>query len=83
MDVVVFSAKPYDRRFLDAANVHARHRLIYRDTRLSAETAVLADGSPAICAFVNDELGRSTLEVLKRAGNELTRQLRQHILLPL
>src|SRR5687767_4414991 len=68
MDVVVFSTKPYDRRCLDAANQRAEHRLVYREARLSADTAVLAGGAQAICAFVNDDLGRGTLEALARAG---------------
>ena len=47
MDVAVFSTKPYDRRFLDAANAAAgdRHRLTYDEARMSAATAVLANGA--------------------------------------
>jgi len=29
MRVAVFSTKPYDRRFLDAANAAGRHELVY------------------------------------------------------
>jgi D-lactate dehydrogenase len=68
MEVVVFSVKPYDRRVLDGANAAAGHRLVYREARLSEHTAVLAAGARAICAFVNDDLGRATLEALGRAG---------------
>ncbi len=43
MHVAVFSTKPYDRRFLDAANAAAGHRLSYLEARLSAETCTLAN----------------------------------------
>jgi len=71
MIVVVFSAKPYDRRYLDAANLPPAHRLVYRDVKLSAETAELARGSEVVCAFVNDTLDRAALEVLAGLGVRL------------
>ncbi|MCD8069442.1 MAG: 2-hydroxyacid dehydrogenase, partial [Lachnospiraceae bacterium] len=39
--------------------------------RLTKETADLAAGHWAVCAFFNEELGRDTLEILKKAGVEL------------
>lgn len=64
MKVAVFSTKPYDRHFLDAANADGRHRLVWFDARLSTATAPLAAGAGAVCAFVNDDLGRPVLESL-------------------
>ncbi|MGZ4359876.1 MAG: 2-hydroxyacid dehydrogenase, partial [Gaiellaceae bacterium] len=55
MRVAVFSSKPYDRRFLDEANEHERHDLVYLEPRLDPQTARLADGFPGICVFVNDD----------------------------
>jgi D-lactate dehydrogenase len=73
MDVAVFSAKPYDRRFLDAANAAAggRHRLAYHEARLSGATAVLAAGAGAVCLFVNDQADEAALGELARAGVRL------------
>jgi len=71
MDVAIFSTKPYDRRFLDAANATAGHRLVYHEPRLAAETALLAQGAQAVCAFVNDELDQATLGTLARLGVRL------------
>jgi len=73
MDVMVFSTKPYDRRFLEEANAAAGmpHRLRYQEARLTPESAPLAKGSPAICAFVNDELNRQVLETLAEGGTRL------------
>ncbi|WP_180900439.1 2-hydroxyacid dehydrogenase [Martelella soudanensis] len=70
MRVTVFSAKPYDEDFLKAAN-EGRHELVFTEAGLHAPTAKLAAGSKAICAFVNDDLGASTLSVLKAVGVEL------------
>ena len=39
MKVAVFSAKRYDRDFLDAANASAGHQLTYFDVDLHLETA--------------------------------------------
>ena len=73
MKVAVFSAEPYDRQFLDQANQDAQtdHELVYFGTRLEPKTASLAEGFTAICAFVNDDLGKETLEILANHGVKL------------
>ncbi len=68
MKVIVFSTKPYDERFLRAANREAGHELVFIENRLRAETAILARGSDAVCAFVNDELDSLTLANLVDGG---------------
>jgi D-lactate dehydrogenase len=69
--VAVFSAKPYDHRFLDAANASGEHDLEYFETRLHDRTAPLAAGAEVVCAFVNDTLDRPTLEQLAAGGTRL------------
>ena len=71
MRVAVFSTKPYDRHFLDAANASARHELAYLEPRLTLETATLAQGAKAACAFVNDSLSAEVLQALARQGVQL------------
>nr|MDT0660618.1 2-hydroxyacid dehydrogenase [Micromonospora sp. DSM 115978] len=71
MRVTVFSAKPYDEKFLRAANEQAGHELVFLEPRLSPATAPLAAGSPAVCAFVNDDLGAEVLTALAGAGVKL------------
>ncbi|WP_309544655.1 2-hydroxyacid dehydrogenase [Alkalilimnicola ehrlichii] len=68
MKVAVYSTKPYDQAFLQRANKTHRHALSYFDVRLISATAPLARGHQAVCAFVNDDLGRDTLEVLSDEG---------------
>jgi len=71
MRIAVFSAKPYDRRFLEAANADAGHDLVFYETQLQPNTTVLADGFPAVCAFVNDVLNAEVLEALTQHGTRL------------
>jgi D-lactate dehydrogenase len=71
MKVTVFSTKPYDRRFLDAANSSARHELEYFEERLNPHTALLQDAFPAICIFVNDQCDAEVLERLAVQGCKL------------
>ena len=68
MKVAVFSTKPYDRRFLDAANHEGRHELVYFEPRLIAQTARLAEGYDAVCVFVNDVLDDDALSILAELG---------------
>lgn len=71
MRVAVFSTKPYDESFLRTANHAAGHELVYLEPRLSAETALLAAGCPAVCAFVNDDLSAQVLHTLADMGVRL------------
>lgn len=71
MQIAVFSTKPYDRRFLDAASAGSGHRMSFFEARLSPETCDLAAGADAVCAFVNDEVNAEVLETLGSKGIKL------------
>jgi D-lactate dehydrogenase len=71
MDIAVFSTRPYDRRFLDAANAGHGHALRYIEGRLDEATAPAAAGADAVCAFVNDRLSAEVLEALYAQGTRL------------
>ncbi|MFQ5638707.1 MAG: 2-hydroxyacid dehydrogenase [bacterium] len=71
MKVAVFSTKPYDRQFLEAANTDYGHDLTFFEPRLNHETSTLAAGYAAVCVFVNDELDASVLPELAREGTRL------------
>jgi D-lactate dehydrogenase len=68
MRVAFFSAKPYEKPFFMHADPQVRHAITYFEARLSAETAPLARGHDAVCAFVNDHLDASVLERLRSLG---------------
>jgi D-lactate dehydrogenase len=71
MRVAVFSTKAYDSRFLLAANADKAHDLVFYDVRLTSETARLAAGAQAVCAFVNDEIDARVLRALSEQGVRL------------
>ncbi|UTV26776.1 2-hydroxyacid dehydrogenase [Photobacterium atrarenae] len=64
MKVAVFSTKKYDQQSFDRINASYQHELTYFDFRLTEQTARMAHGFDAICAFVNDDLSRPVLQVL-------------------
>jgi D-lactate dehydrogenase len=71
MKVAVFSTKPYDREYLDRANAGHGHELTFFDAHLGRETALLATGHGAVCAFVNDVLDSEVLRQLAAGGTRL------------
>ena len=71
MKVAVFSTKPYDREYLDRANAGHGHELTFFDAHLGRETAILATGHDAVCAFVNDVLDSEVLRQLAAGGTRL------------
>lgn len=73
MKMAVFNAKPYEREAFAQANAARadQHELEFVEPRLTPRTAALADGFPAVCAFVNDDLGAATLRELAAHGVRL------------
>jgi D-lactate dehydrogenase len=71
MRVAVFGARSYDRHHLGAANQRHGHDLFFLDAGLDANTAALAEGSGAVCAFVNDRVDAEVLGLLKKLGVRL------------
>jgi D-lactate dehydrogenase len=68
MRVAVFSTRSYDQNFLERANHRGEHDLVFLEPRLMPQTAPLAAGFKAICAFVNDRLDREVLQILQEGG---------------
>ena len=71
MRVAFFSTHQFDRQFFDEANAGHRHALHYLEPRLTAPTAVLAQGHPVVCAFVNDQLDATVLNLLATGGTRM------------
>jgi D-lactate dehydrogenase len=71
MRLAVFSAKPHDRCFLDAANTRAAHTLRHLEARLDRQTAELARGHDAVSLFVNDHADALNLQTLAEVGVRL------------
>jgi len=68
--VAIFSAKKYDREFLNAAN-NSRHELRFFEPHLNEETIGLATGFEAVCVFVNDQVNAAVIAKLRSLGVRL------------
>jgi D-lactate dehydrogenase len=71
MRIAVFSSKRYDREYLEVANLRYEHELVFFEARLTPATTALAAGFPAVCAFINDQLGQDTLRAIAAGGTRL------------
>lgn len=71
MIIAVFDTHRFDRAALEKENANLGHQLRFYEARLDQNTASLAAGCGAVCAFVNDALDRPTLEILQSAGVRL------------
>ena len=70
MKIAFFSAKAYDKKSFEAANANFQHELVFFEPRLTPETAALAAEFPAVCVFINDELGEATLREIAANGTQ-------------
>ncbi|MFC0337847.1 D-lactate dehydrogenase [Kushneria avicenniae] len=72
MKVTFYSAQPYDERFFEEGRLEGfadtPFELIYQRVALSQQTTALAEGSDAVCVFVNDVLDEGVLEALADMG---------------
>ena len=68
MKLLIFSAKPYDREYFDIANKKFHFDIQYLEVPVNYKTAWLAKGYDAICAFVQDDVCHSTIDILAEMG---------------
>lgn len=71
MNIVLFSAKDYDRKFFTEVNAAYGHEVRFLESRLTADTSLLAQGADAVCAFVNDQVDEATVRDLAERGVKL------------
>ena len=64
--IAFFDAKPYDRAWFDRLN--PGYEIRYFECRLTKETAVLARGCAAVCAFVSDRVDADVISALCAEG---------------
>src|SRR6516165_9492815 len=70
MKVAIFSAKKYDREFINAAN-GSLHKLRFFEPHLNEETVDLAAGFEVVCVFVNDQVNAAVIAKLGSLGVRL------------
>jgi D-lactate dehydrogenase len=71
MKIAFFDTHRFEREPFQTANAKHGHSITFLEPRLTAATASLARGYPAVCAFVNDKVDRETQTILKEGGTRL------------
>lgn len=69
--VAFFDTKPYDKIYFDELKEQYGIEIEYFESKLSPRTAVMAKDAKAVVAFVNDDVGKDTISVLKENGTEI------------
>ena len=68
MKVAFFDAKPYDKPSFDRYGAENSIEFKYFETKLNEDTAELANGYDAVCAFVNDTVDAKVIDKLCGMG---------------
>lgn len=68
MKIAFFGTKEYDRKHFKENYPEEGHSITFLRPRLSAQTAVMAKGYDAVCAFVNDDLSAPVIYALQAYG---------------
>ena len=72
MKILFYDAKPYDKdSFEQMRGAYSQVEIDYLTADISEQTARLAEGYAAVCAFVSSVLGRSVIEFLSEGGVRL------------
>jgi len=70
--LTLFGAQRYDRTFFDRVNsehfAQCNYHIHYQESLLTEATVALAEGSDAVCIFVNDQVTATVLQKLKVMG---------------
>ena len=71
MRIAFFDTKPYDRNWFDIYAKEYNYEIEYLEGKLSANTAILAQGCEVACVFVNDNVEAATIDALLANGVKL------------
>lgn len=67
MKVAIYGTHKFEKNILEKANA-GRHTLVFIETRLTPETAILSEGCDAVCLFVSDQASAPVLSELHALG---------------
>ncbi|HTQ46562.1 MAG TPA: 2-hydroxyacid dehydrogenase [Polyangiaceae bacterium] len=67
MRIAFFDTHSYERAAFEKENASRGHEIVFLEPRLTPQTASLARGCPAVCSFVDDEVGADALRLLAAA----------------
>ncbi len=62
--IAFFDAKDYDIASFENANKDGKFEIKFYETKLSVDTANLANGYDVVCVFVNDNVDKEVIDAL-------------------
>lgn len=68
MKIAFFDTKEYDKKVFNKYNEKYGYDITYFESKLNAETALLAKGYDVVCIFVNDNADSKALKILEENG---------------
>ncbi|MFI3238354.1 MAG: 2-hydroxyacid dehydrogenase [Lachnospiraceae bacterium] len=68
MKIAFFGTKAYDKKWFAPLSEQYKQQIKFFNPKLTADTAMLAKGYDAVCAFVNAEIYEETIKVLHQVG---------------
>lgn len=68
MKIAFFDTKEYDKKVFNKYNEKYGYDITYFESKLNAETALLAKGYDVVCIFVNDNADGEALKILEENG---------------
>ncbi len=72
MKIIFYDSKPYDKdSFTNELKNYPEIEVKFLKADLTPNTAELAHGFDAVCAFVNSDIGKETIEILHQVGIRL------------
>ncbi len=71
MKIAFYDTKNYDRQSFDRLNSNYGFKIKYFEYKLNEDTAALSKGYDVICAFVNDTLNETVINILHENGVKL------------
>lgn len=71
MKIAFYDTKPYDRIWFEPLSQKYNHDIKFYEHKLNQDTAVLAEGFEAVCAFVNDTIDANVIDTLYGCGIKL------------
>lgn len=68
--IAFYDTKAYDKKWFSRLSHGNDMEILYLENKLNRDTAVLAEGAKAVCAFVNDTVDGETMKILASHGIE-------------
>jgi len=71
MDILFFSAQPYDIYYFNQSNQSGEHRFRFLEAQLNEDNTALVKEEPVVCVFVNDKVNAAVIDILQKKGVRL------------